>query len=342
MDIVSCKPTITRKDLEGVLDCLINDELVTGGGAKLFEAALTELSGYRHCVALSSPTAAYHCAFRALELGLGKEIIIPSFFPAAPLNALAITGGTAVIVDNAESSLFPDTAQLKEKITPNTAAIIVSHCTGVQIPMDEIMALGVPVIEDISHYIGVEAGEKRENPPAFMIAGFSPFDLITTGTGAALFTNNSRHFSQTKEMRYSDTSLYGDYLMTDFQAAMGLSQISRLQDFLRRRREIAKAYYDALRHTPHKALYSFNEGFTYQSFPLIFDAPGDKVDKYWKKSGIEIHHPIELPLHLLTGQKGMDFPNSDRYAKKVYSLPIYPSLSKKEIEKIVRHLAKFI
>jgi dTDP-4-amino-4,6-dideoxygalactose transaminase len=342
MDIVSCKPTITRKDLEGVLDCLINDELVTGDGAKLFESSLCELTGYRHCVALSSHTAAYHSAFKCLDIGPGKEVIIPSFFSAAPLNALTITGGVAVIIDNAEGALSPDTAQIKEKITPNTTAIIVGHCTGIQIPMDEIMALGVPVIEDISHYIGIDAGEKKENPPAIMIASFTPFDLITTGNGAAIFTNNSRHFSAIKEMRFSETALHCDYVMTDFQAAMGLTQVSRLQDFLRRRREIAKVYYDALRHVPHKALYSFNEVFTYQSFPLIFDAPAEKVEKYWKKSGIEIHHPIEKPLHLFTGEKGMDYPNSDRFAKKVYSLPIYPSLTKKEIEKISRHLAKFI
>ena len=342
MEIVSCRPTITRKDLEGVLDCLINDELVTGGGAKLFEASLCELTGFRHCVALSSPTAAYHAAFRALEMTRGKEVIVPSYFTTAPLGALAITGGTAVIVDNGEGSLFPDTAQIKEKITPNTAAIIIGHTTGVQIPLDEIVALGVPVIEDISHYIGVEVGEKKENPPAFQIASFTPFDLITTGNGAALFTNNSRHFSLVKEMRYSDTSVHCDYQMTDFQAAMGLSQVSRLQDFIRRRREISKMYYDALRHVPHKALYAFNESFTYQSFPLIFDASGEKVDKYWKKSGIEIHHPVEQPLHIVTGSKGMDYPNSDRFSKKVYSLPIYPSLTKKEIEKIARHLAKFI
>ncbi|MGL4368208.1 MAG: DegT/DnrJ/EryC1/StrS family aminotransferase, partial [Spirochaetota bacterium] len=257
-------------------------------------------------------------------------------------NALGITGGTAVIVDNGEGSLFPDTEQIKAKITPNTAAIIIGHCTGIQIPSEEIKELGIPVIEDISHYIGMEAGEKNPNPAAFTISAFTPFDLITTGSGAAVFTNNSRHFSLIKEMRFSDSALHCDYAITDFQAAMGISQISRLQDFIRRRREIAKVYYDSLRHTPHKAIYTYNEAFTYQSFPVIFDASAEKTEKYWKKAGIELNHIIARPLHLLMGEKGMDFPNSDRFAKKAYSLPIYPSLSRKEIEKISRHLAKFI
>jgi dTDP-4-amino-4,6-dideoxygalactose transaminase len=123
---------------------------------------------------------------------------------------------------------------------------------------------------------------------------------------------------------------------------MGISQISRLQDFIRRRQEIAKVYYDALRHTPHKPMYHFNEAFTYQAFPLVFDLSIDKVERYWKKSGIEIYHPIAQSLHTLTGMNNLDHPHSDRFTKKVYALPIYPTLSRKEIEKIARHLSKFI
>jgi dTDP-4-amino-4,6-dideoxygalactose transaminase len=342
MDIVSCKPTITRQDLEGVLDCLIHDELVKGNSVKVFENALCELSGYRMCAAVSSHTAAYHCAFKALEITAEHEVIIPSFFPMAPLNALAITGGKAVLVDNADSSLVPDIAAIKAKITDKTKAIVFGHITGITNSADELKELGIPLIEDISHYIGLEGVEKGVTNATISIASFTPFDLITTGNGAAVFTNSTRYISTFKEMRMSGEKLHCDYSITDFQAAMGIAQISRLQDFIRRRRELAKIYYDALRQTPHRAIYTFNDAFTYQSFPLIFDAPKDKVEKYWKKSGIEIYHPVEPPLHVITGENGPDFPNSDRFSKKVYSLPIYPTLSRKEIEKVARHLAKFI
>lgn len=342
MDIVSCKPTITRQDLEGVLDCLVHDELVKGNSVKAFENALCELTGYRLCAAVSSHTAAYHCAFKALEIGPESEVIIPSYFPMAPLNALAITGGKPVIVDNAEGSLLPDLESIKAKITDKTKAIVFGHITGIVNSSEELKALGVPIIEDISHYIGAETVEKGSNNATISIASFTPFDLITTGNGAAVFTNSTRYIATFKEMRSSDEKINCDYAITDFQSAMGISQISRLQDFIRRRRELAKVYYDALRQTPHRSIYTFNETFTYQSFPIIFDASNDKVDKYWKKSGIEIYHPVEQPLHAIMGEKGLDFPNSDRFSKKVYSLPIYPTLTRKEIEKIARHLAKFI
>ena len=259
MEIVSCKPTITRQDLEGVLDCLINNELVKGDSVKAFEHSLGELTGYRHTVALSSLTAAYHCAFKALEISGDREVIIPSCFSTAPLNALALTGGKAVLVDNSEGSIVPDVAAIKEKITDKTAAIIFSHLTGISYPSEDLKATGIPVIEDISHYIGAEAVEKGQGSSAICIASFTPLDLITTGNGAAVFTNNTRHFALFKEMRYSEKALHCDYPITDFQAAMGISQISRLQDFIRRRQEIAKVYYDALRHTPHKPMYHFNE-----------------------------------------------------------------------------------
>jgi dTDP-4-amino-4,6-dideoxygalactose transaminase len=342
MEIVSCKPTITRKDLEGVLDCLINDELVKGDSVKAFEQSLCELTGYRHAAVLTSPTAAYHCAFKALDVNAESEIIMPSYFAAAPLNALAITGGKAVLVDNGEDSLVPDIEEIKSKITDKTRAIIISHLTGVSQSLESIKEAGIPIIEDISHFIGAETVEKGQNIASFSIASFTPYDMITTGNGAAVFTNNTRHYALFKEMRHNETGVYSDYMITDFQAAMGISQISRLQDFIRRRREIARVYYDSLRHTPHKAIYHFSEQFTYQSFPVIFDVSSEKVEKYWKKSGIEIYHPVPQPLHLISGFKGLDYPRSDRYAKKVYSLPIYPTLTRKEIEKISRSLAKFI
>lgn len=342
MDIVSCKPTITRKDLEGVLDRLINDELIKGEAVKIFESALCELTGFRFAAALNSPTAAYHCAFKALEIGPDKEVIIPAYFNMAPLNALNLTGGKAILVDNADGQLAPDPEQIKEKITDKTAAIIIGHSTGIQYPIEQLKELGIPIIEDLSHYIGTETPEKGQALATLSIVSFTPFDLITTGNGAAVMTHNSRHIALFKEMRFSSKTLHCDYGMTDFQAAMGISQINLLQDFIRRRREIAKVYYDALRNVPHKAMYPYNELFSYQSFPVIFDASIDKVEKYWKKSGIEISHPIETALHTIMGFEPLEYPQSDRMSKKVYSLPIYPTLSRKEIEKIARHLAKFV
>jgi dTDP-4-amino-4,6-dideoxygalactose transaminase len=133
-----------------------------------------------------------------------------------------------------------------------------------------------------------------------------------------------------------------DYIMTDFQGAMGLSQLSKLKKLLERRREIASIYCNSMRHSTHRTPFPFNENFAYQSFPVIFDSLTEKIESYWKKSGIEIIRPIHYPLHRLLEWDRKKFPHAERMARKLYSLPLYPTLTKKEIEKISKSLAAFI
>lgn len=346
MSIVSCKPTITRKELEGVLDCLINEDLLTGTTVKLFEGQASRHTGIKYALAVNSLTAAYHLAFKALEIAPGDEIIIPSYFDIAPLSAADLIGATPVLVDIEQGALAPSTSQIKEKITEKTKAIVFGHTFGFLTPLEELAELGVPIVEDISHAIG---GTLENDAPvggggAIAVASFAASMVITTGNGGMALTRNSRLYARMKELRGNGGGehLHFDYCMTDFQGAMGISQLARLEGFIYRRREIARSYYDALKLTPHKAPYHFNEQFVYQSFPIIFDAPADKVEKYWKKNSIEVFHPVETPLHRYLGAAGHDYPHSDRASRKVYGLPIFPTLTRREIDKITTLLARFI
>ena len=343
MKIVSNRPTITRKELEGVLDCLINEELTTGSPVKSFESALSELTGQKFCLAVTSLTAAYHLIFKALELGDGDEVIMPSYSSVAPLSALSLTGAKAVLVDCGESSLMPSAAAIKELVTDKTKAVVVCHLFGCFFPVEDLNGLQVPVIEDISHVMGTEYDDKHPGKSSvFAVASFAPSMIITTGNGSALFTGNLKYFSAMRDIRGGGNSLSLEYNMTDFQGAMGLSQLAKLKEFLRRRREIAKRFSDAVRLTPHKMPYPYNEAFAYQSFPVVFDAPVGSVQKYWKKNGIEVLQPLEHPLHYYTGGEGSAYPYAERLSKKLYSVPLYPTLSKKEIDIISRLLAGFI
>jgi dTDP-4-amino-4,6-dideoxygalactose transaminase len=346
MNIVSSKPTITRKELEGVLDCLISQKLKDGDAAKNFEQHIASLVDVKYSLATNSLVSAYHLAFLALNLHNGDEVIIPSFFETAPLVALRLVGGHPVLVDSEEGSLFPSMEQVRQKITERTKAIICGHMLGFHGSCAGVQDLHIPVIEDISHAMGSEHNERPAgNLGIITVASFAPTMIITTGNGGMVLTNNSRFFSTMREMRGGDSGENApgfDYTITDFQGAMGVSQVIKLQDFLKRRREIARRYYDALKTTPHSSPYAFADSFAYQSFPVLFDAPAEKVEKYWKKCGIEIFRPLPRALHSFLDLRPMDYPNSDRLAKKLYSLPIYPTLSRKEIEKIAASLAKFV
>lgn len=346
MGIVSSKPTITRKELEGVLDCLIAEQLRSGNIVKAFEQQLGEVLGIKHCCALSSLTSAYHLAFCALEIKAGDEVIIPSYFDAAPLAALGLTGARAVLADVDDGSLSPSVDQIREKISPATRAVVIGHTFGFHCRIEELRELSVPIIEDISHALGTEIDEKPAGQGGeIAVASFAPSMMITTGNGAAILTNNSRHFALIRRLRggaESGGQIGYDYGMTDFQAAMGLSQTSRVRDFIRRRREIARVYYEAVKSTPHKTPLAYDDSFSYQSFPILFDAPAERVEKYWKKADVEIVKPIPVPLHGLMGMPSMVCPRSERLSKKLHTLPLYPTLTKKEIEKIASLLAKFV
>ncbi|MBN2401155.1 MAG: DegT/DnrJ/EryC1/StrS family aminotransferase [Spirochaetes bacterium] len=343
MSIVSNKPTITRKEMEGVLDCLMNGELISGSSIKNFESSISAVGKLRYALAVNSPTSAFHLIYKALEIGNGDEVIIPSFFDLAALSALTFTGAQASIVDIGENSFVPSLDQIKEKITPRTKAIVIGHLFGFIENIKNLFELNIPIIEDISHVIGADFDESR--PGSIRTASFSPGCLITTGNGGIILTNNSRLFSVMKDCRDNNLkslNISYDCCLTDFQAAMGIHQLSRLQDFIRRRREIARIYFDSIKFTNHKTLYHYSDEFVFQSFPLLFDSPADKVESYWKKNKIEVLRPIPAPLHRYLKYKPMDYPNSERLANKLFSLPIYPTLTKKEIERVSKAAAKFI
>ncbi|HOQ13241.1 MAG: UDP-4-amino-4-deoxy-L-arabinose--oxoglutarate aminotransferase [Spirochaetes bacterium ADurb.Bin218] len=344
MKIVSSKPTITRKELESVLDCMIHDELATGSTVKSFEAMLSEITSIKYSLALNSLVSCYILIFKALEIQEEDEIIIPSFFDHAPVSALTLTGGKPIIIDTEENSIFPSAAKIKERISEKTKAIVLGDIAGFHIDSEEFKDINIPIIADISHSIGTEYNEKPAGSHfTFAVASFAPSMIITTGNGGAIWTNNSRYFSTMRDLRGNSTdNINFDFTLTDLQAAMGISQILKLKDFIKRRREIALKYYEAIRITTHKPFMPYSETAAYQSFPVIFDAPSDRVEKYWKKNAIEIEKLIARPNHEMLGLKGFDYPNSDRLSKKLYSIPIYPSLSKKEIERITKTLAAFI
>jgi len=344
MKIVSSKPTITRKELEKVLDCMINNELTTGGTVKNLELSIADMCGFKYSLATNSITSAYHLIFSALQIDENSEIIMPSFIDQSPLSALSYSRGKAILVDNDENSPFPSIEEIKSKINKNTKAIIINHTFGFHMNPEPLQNLNIPIIENISNVIGTDNNELPVGKNStFAILSFSPSMIITTGNGGMVLTNHSKYFSSMRDLRgrYADR-LNLDYTMTDLQGAMGVSQMTKLKSLLKRRREIGKIYSDAIKLTPHKPLMHYNENFTYQSFPLIFDASNEKTLKFWKKNGIEIFRPLEFPLHVLLNMRGLDYPNTDRLSKKLLAIPLYPTLTKKEIEKITKTLSSFI
>lgn len=341
MGILSSKPTITRKELEGVLDCMISDRLTGGETLRRFESLLTGLTGIKYTLALSSPTAAYLAAFRSMEIKAGDEIIMPSFFYGAPLNAALTLGAEPKLLDCNEASIFPSIEDILASISEKTGAVVLGDLFGYPMPREELQKIEPPLVMDVSSTLDPEE-EMNLPEAAFLVASFASDMLLTTGYGSMIQTSNSRHYSSIRDLRWSENRPNLDSIMTDLQAAMGISQLSRLKAFVKRRREIAKIYSDSLKTTEHKTPFVFSDTFTYQAFPIHFDATTERIERYWKKNGVEVLPLLAHPAHQRLGFKGMDYPHSDRLSRKLYGIPIYPTLTKKEIEKISRLLASFL
>jgi dTDP-4-amino-4,6-dideoxygalactose transaminase len=226
-------------------------------------------------------------------------------------------------------------------ISDKTRAVVLGDLFGYPMPREGLQGIEPPLIMDISSTLAPE--EEMDFPGAsFLVASFSSDMLLTTGYGGMVQTTNSRHYSSMRDLRWSENRPNLDSIMTDLQAAMGISQLSRLKAFIKRRKDIARIYSDSLKTTEHKTPFVFSEDFTYQAFPVHFDAARERVDRYWKKNGVEVLPLLPHPGHQRLGLRGMDYPNSDRLSRKLYGIPMYPTLTKKEIEKISRLLASFL
>jgi perosamine synthetase len=269
---------------------------------------------------------------------------MPSFFSQAPLSALSMTAGKAVLVDNERDSIFPAVTDIKGNISEKTKAIVMGHLFGFHAQLHDLEDINIPIIEDISHAIGTEIDEvPAGRNGTITVASFDPAGIITTGNGGMVLTNNSKYYSVMKDFRgYDEHQLHYDCSMTDFQGAMGTSQLAKLPDLLSRRREIARIYHDSIRITPHKTPFQFSDKFAYQAFPLLFNMSNEKVEGYWRKNRIEVLRPIQYPLHYLLGLNSADYPNSERFSKKLFTIPLYPTLSRKNIDKISKSLGGFI
>ena len=256
MNIITNRPTITRKELESMLNCLINEELIDGNTIKSFEKIFCELVKLKYSLATNSLMSAYHLCFEAMDIGDHDEVIIPSYFDIAPLSALSLSGGKAILTDIEKGYFYPSIDQIKKKLSKRTKAIVIGHLLGFNSYLDELKSLNIPIIEDISHSIGIEInGKPIGGIGTFTVASFAPSMMITTGNGGIVLTNNSKLHSFMKDKRdnnIKNNNISFDYCLTDFQGAMGISQLSKLNDFIKRRRMIAKKYYDSLKFASHK------------------------------------------------------------------------------------------
>lgn len=329
------RPTIGHEEIKNVEKVLLSRHIACGNMVERFENNMARYIGVKGGVAVSSGTAALHLALLSLGISDGDEVIIPSYVCLALLNAITYCGARPVIVDIVPETLnisFPDTSRALSK---RTKAIIVPYIFGCPANIDEFFSLGIPVIEDCAQAIGATYKGKRLGGFGMLgIFSFYATKVITTGEGGMVISNDLRLLHKVRDLREYDKKrqfrLRYNYKMTDIQAAIGITQLKKLPRFLKKRRAIAKIYRDSLKDIP--VFTQPEDGHIFYRFIIMSKKKAENIIAEFKKNGIEAKKPVFMPIHRYLGLDG--FNNTEEAMSRAISIPIYPSLSDREVSKI--------
>ncbi|MBN2438715.1 MAG: DegT/DnrJ/EryC1/StrS family aminotransferase [Deltaproteobacteria bacterium] len=335
------RPTIDQGEIDAVDAVLRSGRLAQGERVLEFEKILASLTGAGGAVAVSSGTAGLHLSLLALGVGEGDEVVIPGFVCPALLNAILYVRALPVLADIDRETFNIDVRDLKRRRTEKTKAVIVPHMFGLPADIGEIVALGVPVIEDCAQALG----SRYEGLPIGSFGVLSVFSfyatkVICTGEGGMVAANDRHLLEKIRDLRdydeKDDHRLRYNYKLTDLQAALGLAQIRRLPVLIERRRAIARQY-DAFlreRRLPAPACPPDREHIYYRYVIRTKQVAG--LLAAGEEAGIAYRRPVFKPLQHYLGMTG--YPRTEKAFIETVSLPIYPSLSDAEVEAILHSL----
>ncbi|MDQ2872294.1 MAG: DegT/DnrJ/EryC1/StrS family aminotransferase [Candidatus Eremiobacteraeota bacterium] len=327
-----------------VMDVFASGHYINGPSVKAFESEIAAYIGSEHAVGLNSGTDALHLALRALDIGPGDEVITTPFTFVATTEAIGIVGATPVFIDIDPVTYNMDPTLIEGAITPRTKAILPIHLYGHPAPMHDIVAIakkhGLAVIEDCAQAIGASIGGKRVGSFGD-VGAFSFFpskNLGAYGDGGMATTNRKDLADRMRSLRahggrvkYHHEELGVNSRLDEVQAAILRVKLPHLDSWIGNRRANAAWYTQnvgSVAETPAETPETFHAYHQY----TIRVQDRDRVQKQLADAGIQtmVYYPVPLHLqevHAGLGYKQGDFPNSERAAREVLSLPMFPELS---------------
>lgn len=355
-------PDITEEDVQAVVEVVRSGRLALGPKTEEFERLVADYIGVKHAVAVSSGTAALHLIVKALGIGPGDKVLVPSFTFVASANVILYEGATPVFVDIEPETYNLDPEDLKRKLTPRTKAIMVVDVFGHPAEWDEILSIAekhnLKVIDDSCEAIGAEyKGRKLGQFGDAAAFAFYPNKQMTTGEGGVIVTNNDEIARLCRSLRNQGRGEMGSWLeherlgynyrMTEMSAALGVSQLKRIETLLAKRERVAQMYTERLSELelvrpPVVRPYVRMSWFVY----VVTLAKGlhrDPVMKALEKKGIPSRgyfSPVHLQPYireLLKIREGM-LPVTESVAQRTIALPFHSNLSPAEIDIVVEAL----
>ena len=370
---------IDEKDIEAVAEVLRGPYITCGPYVEKAERELENCIGVKHAVVCSNGTAALHCACLAAGIGPGDEVITTPMTFAASANCAVYCGAKPVFADIDPDTYNIDPQSIRDHITPNTKAVVAVDFTGQAVKIQEIREIcdeyGLVFIEDAAHAIGTKYKGSCVGSLADMTCfSFHPVKTITSGEGGAITTNSDKLYKKLvlahahgithdESMMedaphegiwyYEQISMGFNYRMTDFQAALLVSQLGKLNAFKKRRQEIVKKYNEAFENVPGIIVQKeIQESDTCRHLYIIrldLDKLTCTRRQFFDAMSAEnvqcqIHYvPVYwFPFYRKMGYNKGLCPNAEEIYKGIMSIPLYPSLTDSDVEDVIRAVKKVV
>jgi perosamine synthetase len=371
------KASITEAEKEAVLEVLESGWLTTGPRAKAFEAQFAEKVGIRHAIAVNSATAALHLALEAVGVGPGDEVVVPTWTFAASAEVVVLLGARPALVDVDELTLNATPDSIVDALSPRTKAVVAVHFAGLPSGLPRLAAAleerGVALIEDAAHSFPsrVDADGGRYAGTFGRAGAFSFYatKTITTGEGGMLVTDDDAIAARSRVMSLHGISAHAwsryakggswsyeieaagfKYNMPDIAAALGLVQLSRAEELLQARRQLALTYSRRMASSPVADLVDLPTGIELDEHAIHLYVVKlrlerlriDRARVLEEMRGCGIGTSVHfIPLHLHPyyqrewGYKASDFPVATRMFRCVASLPLWPGMSESDVDRVV-------
>ncbi len=356
------KPIIGQEEIKAVGDVLASGMLTQGESVKRFEEEFSKYLGVKNSIAVSNGTIALDLALKALDLKPGDEVVSPAFTFIATANCILYQGLKPVFADVDPKTFNIDPESLNEKITPKTRAVVGVHLYGQPFDLKAIQQIcddkDLVLIEDCAQAHGAKFGGKKVGSFGVGCFSFYPTKNMTTGEGGMITTNDDSIATRLRLLRnhgdmgkYNHVILGYNYRMMNLQAAIGLVQLGRLEDFTLKRIKNAEFLTRNIKlngiTTPHKAA---NVRHVYHQYVVRveddFPASREKLMDYLQEKGIgsAVHYPkpiYEQPLYREMERDWPRCPVAEDVSQRVLSLPVHPSLKQGDLEYIASEISRF-
>ena len=364
-----CKPGISREDIEAVNNVLLSGWITTGAANAAFEEVFKAKTGARNAVCMTSETSVMTALLHALDIGPGDEVITPSMTWVSLPNCVSLRGAKVVFIDCDPETLMVTPEAVEAAITERTKLIVPVHFAGNILDLDGLRTVAerhhVMLVEDAAHALGGAYKGKRIGENGHVMFSFHPIKNITSGEGGMFVTDDDALANRMRSLKFHglgvdayDRQTHGrapqaevlepgfKFNLTDIQAALGYSQLKRLNELNGKRKALFDAYMNRLQAIPElkplaRPNYDFTHAYHLMAVRILPEKAGLSRDEIMSRLkarniGTGLHFRcVHTQAFYRKAYPGLSLPNTEWNSERIFSLPFFPDMQLSDVDDVI-------